>query len=749
MSEIRADAHSTGELDCRLLGPFEIRLRGQVVEVGGAKQRILLAALLLRAGRCVSIRELASAIWGDSPPGNPRHVIQVYVTRLRASLAGASIQAVITTDVDGYRLDVEPTAIDLVRFHRSVRQATSADECGDDDGAAAAWGDALAQWRGAPLAGLPSEQLRRGVAPRLGEEWLHALERRFEAELRRGNHAEIVGELRTLTAQHPVRETLFRQLITALYRSGRRADALEAYHVVRRNLAEALGIDPGKELQAWHGAVLAGVAAPDADQPACLPRVPRQLPIDVSGFAGRTEELVRLDEILGADDRPPRPTVVVVLTGTAGIGKTTLAAHWSRRVADRFSDGQLWLNLRGFDAGQAMTPAQALTCLLRALGVQDAEIPRDLDDQVGLYRSLMDGRRMLVVLDNAHSSEQVRSLLPGAAGCLVLVTSRNQLSGLVATEDAHTLALDLLTDVEARQLLVRRLGTDRVRAEAPAVDGIIALCARLPLALSIVAGRAAADPQLSLHALVSHLRTAPASLDAFAAGDRAIEVRVVFSWSYQALSGPAARMFRLLGLHPGPDVAVAAIASLAGLPVPWARRLMSELRDANLVTEHESGRYSCHDLLRAYATELGLHNDTPVLRREARQRMLDHYFLTAHGGCGKLRPFQPIAVGAARPGVTVEDLVDDRQTLAWFAAEHQVILTLVRHAADNGFPVHAAQLALTVGEYLYRQGHWHEWLAALRIGLEAVTRAAALAEQGASAPLVSEISTAARRLSAR
>jgi DNA-binding SARP family transcriptional activator/tetratricopeptide (TPR) repeat protein len=717
------------ELELRLLGPFEIRAGGRIIDVGGAKQRVLLAALLLQAGRAVPVNELADTIWGDAQPGNPRSAVQLYVTRLRAILVRSEIDAVIATDADGYRVDVEPSAIDLVRFHRSVERATSAGKHGDLDGAAVAWADALAQWRGTPLAGVPSELLQRDLVPRLREERLQALERSFDVELRRGNHVEIVGDLLTLTAQYPLRETLWTHLITGLYRSGRRADALEAYHTLRRHLAEELGIDPSDELQALHAAVLAGLATPSAGRSMSLPPLPRQLPTDVPGFAGRAHELVRLDRLLSADNRPPNPTLIVVIAGTAGIGKTTLAAHWARTVADRFPDGQLWLNLRGFDAGQAMTSTQALTRFLRALGVQDAEIPLDLDDQIGLYRSLMDGRNMLVVLDNAHSPEQVRSLLPGAPGCLVVVTSRNQLSGLVATEDANTLTLDLLTDAEARQLLVRRLGADRVRDASSAVDEIIGLCARLPLALAIVAARAAAHPEHSLHTLASELRAAPASLDAFAAGDPATEVRAVFSWSYRAVSAPAARLFRLLGLHPGPDVAVAAIASLAGLPVPQTRRLLSELRDANLVTELGSGRYTCHDLLRAYATELGLLHDSAEVRHEARHRMLDHYLRSAHAGSLRLRPFEPVVLGDAKPGITIENLVDQHQTLAWFAAEHHVILGLVQQAADTGFPAYASQIASTVSDYLYRQGYWHDWLSLLQTGLDAVTRTGSIVEQ--------------------
>jgi tetratricopeptide (TPR) repeat protein len=342
----------------------------------------------------------------------------------------------------------------------------------------------------------------------------------------------------------------------------------------------------------------------------------------------------------------------------------------------------------------------------------------DVDEQTGLFRSLMDGRRMLLVLDNASNAEQVRALVPGAPRCFVLVTSRSQLSGLVATEHAYPLVLDLLTHAEARQLLSRRLGTHRLRAEEAAGRAIIDMCARLPLALAIVAARAAARRDFGLAALADELHAAGGRLDAFAGLDAVTEVRSVFSWSYRALSAPAAALFRALGLHPGPDFATAAVASLAGLPIEQARMLLAELSDAHLVTEHLPGRYTFHDLLRAYAAELGLAHDSPTARRQAQHRMYDHYLLTAHGGSSYLTSWDSIAPSPPQPSAIVEDLHDYRKALAWFSAEHQVLLAVIKQAADVGFIPYVGQLALTLTEYLYRQGHWHEWTGVLQHSLD-------------------------------
>jgi DNA-binding SARP family transcriptional activator len=502
-----------GSVDFRLLGPFEVRGNGRIVDGWSPKHRVLLAALLLRPGRTVPVESLAEAIWHTDQPASPRRAVQLYVTRLRKVLASLVPQEIIVTDVDGYHIAVRPGQVDLGRFQRWLERADESAGRDDLDAEAAALDEALAQWQGEPLVGIPSEQLQREVAPRLREHRLQTVERRLALELRRGRHAEVVGELLALTARHPLRERLWALLMEALYRSGRRADSLDAYHRARRHLAEDVGVEPGEELQKLHALVLVGRSQPGSGGSAVLPPVPRQLPLQAPTFIGRRDELAFLDSLLAVTGGEPAPMTIGVISGTAGIGKTALAGHWARRVADHFPDGQLWTNLRGADPRAAVPPEQALKRFLRALGVPDTAIPQGLDDQTSLYRSLMDGRRMLVVLDDADSSQRVRPLLPGAPGSLVLVTGRNRLYGLVAHEGAHPLELGPLSPYEAHELLAARLGGDRIRAEPTAVREIVRLCARLPLALMRVAAHAAIHPDLGLRAVAAELEARETRLD--------------------------------------------------------------------------------------------------------------------------------------------------------------------------------------------------------------------------------------------
>jgi len=450
--------------------------------------------MLLHAGCTVPVGQLAEAVWDTEQPHNPRRAVQLHITRLRKMLASMTGGDVIVTGADGYRVDVRPDQIDLGRFQRRLERAEQAAKREDLDGEARALAEALAQWRGEPLAGIPSELLEREVVPRLREQWLQTVERRVEVELRRGRYAELIGELRVLTAQYPLRESLWALLMRALFGSGRRADALDAYHSARRRLADELGIEPGEELQTMHGLVLMGRSQSADEGPALLPPVPRQLPLDVPGFVGRAVELAGLDELLADHPGSPAALTVGVIAGIAGVGKTTLAVHWARRVADHFPDGQLWASLRCHDPSTAVSPDRALTSFLRALGVPEAGVPADADDRASLYRSLMDGRRMLIILDDVVSPQQARPLLPGAPGSLVLITSRSHLSGLVAAEAARPLVLDPLTREEAHELLVARLGADRISAEPAAAAEIVRHCAGLPLALTIAASSLAANP---------------------------------------------------------------------------------------------------------------------------------------------------------------------------------------------------------------------------------------------------------------
>ncbi|MEV4514243.1 tetratricopeptide repeat protein [Dactylosporangium sp. NPDC049525] len=447
---------------------------------------------------------------------------------------------------------------------------------------------------------------------------------------------------------------------------------------------------------------------------------PAQLPADVTGFVGRADALRRLDALLDGDT-DPAAVVITTIAGSAGVGKTALAVYWAHRVAERFGDGQLYVNLRGFDpGGQAMDPTVAVRRFLDALGVPAARVPADPDAQAALYRSELAGRRMLIVLDNARDTAQVRPLLPGTPTCLVVVTSRNQLSGLVAASGAHPVTLDLFSPAEATELLTRRLGAGRTTTEPGAVAEIITACARLPLALAIVAARAATHPHLPLHGLAGELRHTGARLDTLTTDDPSTDLRAVFSWSYQALSPDAARLFLLLGLHPGPDCSAPAAASLAAVTVPRIRLLLAELTQANLIVEPAPGRYTFHDLLRAYAADLARGHDTG-----GTHRILDHYLHTAYTAARLLYPVRtPIALAPPAPGTVPEQITEHEQALVWFAAEQAVLLGAVHHAAATGFDTHTWQLAWAVEHFLDRRGRWHDHVTVQHAAVAAARRLA-------------------------
>jgi hypothetical protein len=453
--------------------------------------------------------------------------------------------------------------------------------------------------------------------------------------------------------------------------------------------------------------------------------VPRQLPAALRHFTGRYAEQAELDLVL---DRAPvaGAALITVISGTAGIGKSTLAVYWAHRIADHFPDGQLYVNLRGFAAsGAVMDPSEAVRRFLDALHVPRERIPADPDGQAALYRSNLAGRRMLLVLDNARDSAQVRPLLPATPGCLVLVTSRGQLTGLIATNGAHPVPLNLLTGEEARLLLSRRLGADRVAAEPPAVAEIITRCARLPLALSLVAARAAARPAAALRLLADELSDTQQRWQTLTADDPTCDARTVFSWSYHALTPAAARLFRLLGLHPGQDIDALAAASLAGLTADVARPLLAELIQANLLAEHVPGRYTFHDLLHAYASHLSHTIDSQQQRRAATSRVLDHYLHNGHTAALQLgTPNSPLMPEPTQPEVTPDRHTGHEQAMRWFTSEYRTMLSAIGHIGAAGYDAHVWQLTWTLSTFLDRQGHWHDMAAAAHAAVAAADRLA-------------------------
>jgi DNA-binding SARP family transcriptional activator len=540
-----------------LLGRPVVCRGGVILPVAG-KQRAVLAALLLSANQTVSFVELTQMLWGSAPPPSARVAVQNHVMRLRKALGDG---ARIRTHPDGYEIRVADGELDVCRFEAHLAAARVAARDGFWDAAAGQARAGLALWRGEPLAGVESDLLATRDVPRLAELRLQAVEIRLEADLHLGRHAELITELQRLAAADPLRERLHGLLMLALYRDGRQAEALAAYARARQILVDELGIEPGAGLRGLQQQVLNGDPAldPPAQPPGAAgspaPSVPRQLPAAVSGFAGRATELAALTRMLEEASAESAGTVVIsAIGGTAGVGKTALALHWAHRVAGRFTDGQLYVNLRGFDpSGVPMAAAEALRGFLDALGVPPDRIPAQPEARAGLYRSLLADRAMLIVLDNARDEGQVRPLLPASPASpasLVIVTSRNQLGGLPAADRARLLTLDVLSQGEAVHLLTARIGAARAATEPAAVGDIAALCGRLPLALAVAAARAEARPDFPLAAVAAELQDRAGRLDALDAGDPGSNVRAVFSWSYRQLSGEAARIFRLLGIHP-------------------------------------------------------------------------------------------------------------------------------------------------------------------------------------------------------
>ncbi len=739
----------------RLLGPVDVTVNQAVRSVSGMRRKAALAALALQHRDIVSTDRLVDIVWGDTPPPTADNTLQSHLSHLRHVLRNKNA---IRARPPGYVLDLGPDGTDVEVAERLIRTSAGTD---DESERIRLLQSALALWRGRPLMDIDGSGWLDEHAHRLERLWLETTQQLVSARLAQGEHAQVLPELESLAHQHPFEEQLHRLLMLALYRTGRQADALAAMQRLRRTLGDELGIDPSNEVRALeaailrqdpvldlvpadrpiprlaratpaHSAVPAGQPAALADGPVRLDPVPgtstpAQLPPAVHGFAGRSRELAHLDAMLATTTvtRSEAPTVVIsAVSGTAGVGKTALALHWAHRVAGEFPDGQLYVNLRGFDpGGAALEPCEALRGFLEAFDVPMARIPSSLDGRTALYRSLVSGKRILVVLDNARDVEQVRPLLPGSAGCLVVVTSRHRLTSLVAAEGAYPLILDTLTRTEARDLLSHRLGADRVAREPGAVDQIITSCARLPLALAIAAARAATQPDFPLSTVAGELCSAQGTLDAFDGGDSATDVRAVFSCSYRTLSPAAARLFRLLGLHPAPEISVAAAASLGALGPDTIRALLAELIQAHLLTQTAPGRYCFHDLLRAYAAEQVQRFETAADRRSAVRRLLDHFLHTALGAATLLEPYlDPIPTAPPGVGVVVSQLRTADAALAWFATEHAALTAAVPWAAELGCDAHAWQLSWTTTTFRLRRGLWAAHTAAHLVAVEAARR---------------------------
>jgi DNA-binding SARP family transcriptional activator/tetratricopeptide (TPR) repeat protein len=696
-------------LELRVLGEVDARIDGQPVDLGHARQQCVLAVLMLHANHVVQVDQLVDGVWGSRPPRDARKSLRTYMSRLRAALAG---EVEITHRRGGYVLALDAAVVDLYRFRDLLARARAT---GDDEHARVLFGQALGLWRGEAFAGLDTPWI---VTKR------HALEQdRFAAELdytdmrlRCGEHAHVLPELSARVEAHPLDERLAAQFILALYRGGRQAEALRHYQRIRRRLADELGTDPGPQVQQVHQQIL---AANPALSVVSVP-VPRQLPASPRVFTGRAHKLAALTRALDRAGEGAN-VMISVIGGTAGIGKTALALHWAHQHADQFPDGQLFVNLHGFDPTADPTPPeQALRGFLDTLGVDPRSIPADLDAQTGLYRSLLTGKRMLIVLDNAADSTQLGPLLPGSPTCTVLITSQHRLSGL-AVNGARPLDLDVLCDCDARHLLAAHLGEDRLAAEPEAVDELLRWCAGLPLAISIVAARAAAHPDFPLTALAGELHDATTRLEALDAGELSANLCAVLDSSYRALDRDTATLFGLLGLAPGPDISLPAAGNL----VIQARPLLRQLETASLVQQHLPDRYRMHDLIRLYATEQAERKLPEEVRESALRRLADFYLHTAYAADRLLHP-QRIPIDIAPPvlGCRPHPLTDTATALRWFETEHPCLLTTQQLAATHGWHTVVWHLAWTLNGFQWRQGRIRDLVACWQTGLAAAEQLA-------------------------
>lgn len=754
-----------------VLGDVRVWRDGAEVDPGPPLRRTLLALLLARAGSPVPLADIVDALWEERPPTHAVNMVHRHVGALRRllepGLPNRAEGSLLLRGGGGYRLLAPSGSVDLQRFHQLAQQARDLLRRNDRNGTDTVvdlYVQALALRQG-PAAGCPVQAPAHPVFTELDRAYDAVVREAAEVALGCGRADRVLPALSASAARHPLDEGLQARLLLALAATGRTAAALEVFRSTAARLADELGVDPGPELidarrqvtaaEGGHGAVDGTRdAEPDTEQapgapapapahtpapdtppaPTAPPFKPAQLPPALSAFAGRDAELDRLRALLtgaAAAEGHGGPTAAITIGGQAGVGKTALAVRLAHEVADRFPDGQLYVNLRGFDLAAApLRPQDAVRGFLDALGVPAARIPEGLDAQAALFRSLLAGRRLLVLLDNARDAAQVRPLLPGASGCVALVTSRSRLTGLASADGAHPLTLDVLTPPEALSALALRVGDARVAAEPQAAAEIVSLTAGLPLALAVVAARAAAHPAFALATPAEQLREAHGGLDALRDNDPAIDVRTVFSWSYDELAPAAARLFRLLALHPGPELTVHQAAALVGESVGRSRALLAELTDTGLLAERSPGRYACHDLLRAYATELVHAFESADERRAALRRLLDHVLHSAHGAALLFDPptsvITPVAPAeGAHPSDTParpQRLADEATALAWFTAERAVLLGALRQAVDHGFDTHVWQLAWCLERFHERHGPWSEYLAVQRTALAAAQR---------------------------
>jgi DNA-binding SARP family transcriptional activator/Tfp pilus assembly protein PilF len=710
-----------------VLGPVEIYPAGAVVHPGRL-EAMLLAMLAAHAGRIVSTSRLVDGLWQDRPPSSARNRVQALVSGLRRALEATGAR--VGTRPTGYVLELSDDQYDAAAFERLVAEGRAAAARGDLPGAVRLLGDALQLWRGDAFEGVECS-LVTPEAARLDGLRRAALEESVEARLAMGQHRALSVELTGRVAADPLREVLRGQLMVALYRSGRKAEALDVYRQGAAALADEHGLDPGVHLRRLRDGILVDDAAlappstppstptaPTAPAAGAAARIPAQLPADVATFTGRAEQLRRLDTLLDDSADAPRAVVISAIEGSGGVGKSALAVHWARQVRRHFPDGQLYANLRGFANSAPLRPIEALARFLRALDVPAERVPVDVEEAAALYRSTVADRRVLVLLDDAHDPDQVRPLLPASPRSVVVVTSRHDLGGLVARDGAHRLGLGVLTPTESNELLTRLLGAERAGAEPEALARLAELCAHLPLALRIAAANLILRAQETIAAYVARLAGGDRLTALAVDGDPQAAVRATYDLSYANLPEPARRLFRRIGLVPGPDVTADVAAALIESTREEASHLLGRLVAAHLLDE-VAGRYTCHDLLRQYAREQAMANDDDATRAGIVQRLLGFYLDAADRAAnliyhGKLR--LPVPPAERRHTVA---FVDDAHAVSWLDAERANLVAAITTAAAEGPRQMAWLLADTLRGYFHIGMHAVDWLTAAQAALAA------------------------------
>jgi DNA-binding SARP family transcriptional activator/Tfp pilus assembly protein PilF len=709
-------------LRIQVLGSLRVWNDHAELELGPPGRRAVLGLLVLAGGEAVTNRELVDALWGDRPPRSAVNVLQTHIKHLRRLLEPdrppRSSSEILPHVSGGYAVRRDVVDVDLLRVRGLIDEANDAHRGGDTARVAALLGEALRLWRGRPLADIPFLATHPKVVSLIAER-REVLGKYGDAMIAIGAAADVLPDIAEAAADQPLDESAQARLIRVYHAVGQRAKAFQIYHEVRDRLVEELGIDPGPELLAAHTALLQdGGAAPET-RPA--PRVPRQLPAEPHGFTGRTAELSTLDKLVPENGRTGGAVTIAAISGTAGVGKTALAVHWAHRVRDRFPDGQLYANLRGHAHGQPAPPIEILAQFLSALDIPADRVPVDLETASALYRTLMMDRKALVLLDNVAGPEQIRPLLPASPGCLVVVTGRDRMSGLVAMHGAHQLTLDVLDPEDAVQLLRRVLGHEQVHAEQEAAVEFAKLCVYLPLALRIAAANLADRPGCGIADYVLELRDGNLLAALAVHGDEQTAVRTAFGLSYAALPAEAQRLFRLLSLVPGTDVSPEAVAALIATDTKQAGRLLNRLAGAHLVEHHTPGRYGFHDLLRRYAAEQTAQQESAQDRDAALNRLYDWYLRSVDDAARQLYPHMLRLPG---PEIRMPARITEPVEAAnWLDSERGNLIAAIRHAAHAGPRPMAWRLADALRGYFWMCMRRVEWLAAAEAGLAAAEEA--------------------------